>query len=181
MGEGVGERNWIVAKRNPARAAGPERAVKGRQANVEFKFGDQSPSYPSHHVEPVSAKACLGESVLKPACVNRFQKLLDHGQAGSNPQKKGCRLIGSWLALHDNQKHHTDNGKHSECLFLPIPHFRLPHQKPFAVDIEERHQSHQQARRQRIHVSAITATSSTPSPTLSQDSAAEKSHTGSIR
>jgi ATPase subunit of ABC transporter with duplicated ATPase domains len=37
------------------------------------------------------------------------------------------RLIGSWLALHHNQKHHTNNGKHSECLFLPIPHFRLPH------------------------------------------------------
>jgi hypothetical protein len=27
----------------------------------------------------------LGESVLKPACVNRFQKLLDHEQTGSNP------------------------------------------------------------------------------------------------
>src|SRR5271165_2765493 len=25
------------------------------------------------------------------ACVNRFQKLLDHGQAGSTPQKKVCR------------------------------------------------------------------------------------------
>src|SRR5260370_40310759 len=46
-------------------------------------------SYPSHHLEPVSAKACLGESVLKPACVNRFQNLLDHRQAGSNSPKEG--------------------------------------------------------------------------------------------
>src|SRR6202171_5551324 len=60
-------------------------------------------------------------------------------------------LIGSWLALHHNQKHHTDNGKHSECRFLPIPYLRLPHQKPFAPDIEECHQPHQQARRQRNH------------------------------
>jgi hypothetical protein len=41
------------------------------------------PSYPSYHLEPVSAKVCLGESVLKPACVNRFQKLLDHGLFGN--------------------------------------------------------------------------------------------------
>ncbi len=53
--------------------------------------------------------------------------------------------------MHHNQKHHTDNGKHSECLFLPIPYFRLPHQKPFAPDIEECDQPHQQTRRQRNH------------------------------
>jgi hypothetical protein len=53
--------------------------------------------------------------------------------------------------LHHHQKHHTDNGKHSECLFLPIPYVRLPHQKPFAPDIEECHQPLQQARRQRNH------------------------------
>ena len=51
--------------------------------------------------------------------------------------------------MHHNQEHHTDKGKHPECLFLPIPQFRLPHQKPFASDIEECHQPHQQARRQR--------------------------------
>ena len=36
-------------------------------------------------------------------------------------QLPDCQLLGSWLALHHNQEHHTDNGKHSECLFLPIP------------------------------------------------------------
>jgi hypothetical protein len=60
-------------------------------------------------------------------------------------------LIGSWLPLYHNQEHHTDNGEHSECLFLTIPYFRLPHQKPFAADSEECHQPHQQARRQRNH------------------------------
>lgn len=54
-------------------------------------------------------------------------------------QLPGSRLIGSWLALHHNQKHHADNGKHSECLLLPIPYFRLPHQKPFAPNIQECH------------------------------------------
>jgi PRTRC genetic system protein E len=48
--------------------------------------------------------------------------------------------------LYHNQEHHTDNGEHSECLFLTIPYFRLPHQKPFAADSEECHQPHQQAR-----------------------------------
>jgi energy-coupling factor transporter ATP-binding protein EcfA2 len=38
-------------------------------------------------VGQVPAKACLRESVQKPACVNRFQKLLDHGQAGSLPKE----------------------------------------------------------------------------------------------
>ena len=36
-------------------------------------------------------------------------------------------LIGTWFALHHNQKHHAHNGKHSECLFLSIPYLRLPH------------------------------------------------------
>ena len=64
----------------------------------------------------------------QPACVNRCKKLLYHGQEGS-PQGNVCGLIASWLALHHNQKHHADNGKHSECLFLPIPYVRLPHQE----------------------------------------------------
>ena len=68
-----------------------------------------------------------------------------------NPQLPDCRLIGSWLALHHNQKRQTENGKHSEWPFLPIRYFRLPDQKPFAPDIEECHQPHQQARRQRNH------------------------------
>src|SRR5271169_4852761 len=45
-----------------------------------------APSYPSDHLEPVSAKACLGESVLKPACVNRLQKLLDEGKREAPPK-----------------------------------------------------------------------------------------------
>jgi hypothetical protein len=35
----------------------------------------------------------LGESVLKPACVNRFQKLLDDGQARSNPKIRFADLL----------------------------------------------------------------------------------------
>src|SRR6202023_3663436 len=71
--------------------------------------------------------------------------------SGLEPKLPVTRLVRSLLALHHNKKHHTDNGKHSECRFLPIPLLRLPHQKPLAPDIEECHQPHQQARRQRNH------------------------------
>jgi len=59
-----------------------------------------------------------------------------------NTQLPDCRLIGGWFALQHNQKHHANNGKHSECLFLTIPELRLPHQKPFAPNIEKCHQPH---------------------------------------
>src|ERR1700676_892839 len=50
VGEGVGERHWIVAKRNPAGAAGPEGAVKGRQAGcpIQSRFLRLSGTIRSH-------------------------------------------------------------------------------------------------------------------------------------
>src|ERR1700740_3270952 len=67
-----------------------------------------------------------------------WKSFSNFGNVSSSPVSSLLQLrplIGIWLALHHYQKHHTDNDKHSECLFLAIPHFRLPHQKPFAPDI----------------------------------------------
>jgi hypothetical protein len=126
--------------------------------NINKQYGKQvlfaDPSFQLNPGEKVGLVGPNGAETEDRRDAHRFPFVETRGNVPSVPVSSllpDCRLIGTWFALHHNQKHHTDNGKHSECLFLPIPHFRLPHQKPFAPDIEECHQPHQQARRQRDH------------------------------